>query len=89
LLADHGQLFHNPGKGRFADHPGVMVAMVVSYRFAGWPIMIHIPLPLVLTFQIVGCDLPDNRTAGDESGADVGAGPAQSISFDHVSDHPS
>jgi hypothetical protein len=51
--------------------------------------MIHIALPLALTFQIVGCDLPYDRATDDESGADVGAGPAQSISFDHVSDHPS
>jgi hypothetical protein len=36
-------------------------------------------VPRALTFQIVDSDLLD----------DVGAGPAQSISFDHVSDHPS
>jgi hypothetical protein len=48
-------------------------------RFAGWPIVIHVSLPLVLTFQIVGSDLPDDRAADDESVADVSAGPAQSI----------
>jgi len=36
--------------------------------------MIHIPLPLALTFQIVDSDLPDDRAADEESGADVGAG---------------
>jgi len=36
--------------------------------------MIYIPLPLALTFHIVGSDLPDDRAADDESGADVGAG---------------
>jgi hypothetical protein len=54
-------------------------------RFASWPIIFHIPLPLVLTFQIIGSDLPDDSAADDGSDADVGAGPAQSISFDHVS----
>ena len=43
-------------------------------RFVGWSIMIHISLPLALTFQIAGSDLPDDRAADDESGADVGAG---------------
>jgi len=51
--------------------------------------MIHIPLPLALTFQIVGSDLSDDRAADDESSDNVGAGPAQSVSFDQVSDHPS
>ena len=48
-------------------------------RFVGWSIMIHIPLPLALTIQIVDSDLLD----------DVGAGPAQYITFDHGSDQPS
>jgi hypothetical protein len=51
--------------------------------------MIHILLPLAVTSQIVGSDLPDDRAADDERGADVGAGPGQFISFDHVSDQPS
>jgi hypothetical protein len=48
-------------------------------RFADWPIMIHIPWPRALTFQIVNPDLLD----------DVGAAPAQNISFDHGSEQPS
>ena len=58
-------------------------------RFADWRIMIYIPVPLALTFHIVGSDLPDDRAADDESGTDVRAGPAQSTSFDYASGHPS
>ena len=72
-----------------ANHLKLHLLGFLIGRFAGWPIMIHIPLPLALTLQIVGSDLPDDRAADDESGTYVGAGPAQSISFDHVSDHPS
>ena len=72
-----------------ANHLKLHLLGFLMSRFARGPIVIHIPLPLALTFQIVGSDLPGDRAADDESGADVGAGPAQSISFDHVSDHPS
>jgi hypothetical protein len=54
-------------------------AGILDWQVCRWPIMIHIPWPLTLTFQIVDSDLL----------ADVGAGPIQSISFDHGSDQPS
>ena len=72
-----------------ANHRKLHLLGFLIGRFAGWPLVIHVSLPLVLTFQIVGTDLPDDRAADDESVADVSAGPAQSISFDQVSDHPS
>jgi hypothetical protein len=54
-------------------------AGILDSQVCRWPIMIHIPLPLALTFQIVDSDLLE----------DVGAGPTQYISFDHVFDQPS
>jgi len=45
----------------------------------------HRGFPPALAFRNVGLALPYSRAAGNRSGADVGAGPARVLSFDHVS----